>query len=69
MLFQLGNCLKSNHPQLAQEKYQAVIAEFPLSPWAPLAKAKSDAIAWFLQDQPAKLLEESKRVSPNQEVR
>jgi len=61
ILLQLGNCLKNQNPEAAREKYQSVINEFPLSPWAQLAKAKSDAIDWFLMDQPEKVLSESRK--------
>ena len=59
ILLQIGNCLKNKDPQAALEKYQTVISEFPLSQWARVAKAKSDAIDWFLKDQPEKVLNES----------
>lgn len=59
ILLQLGNCLKNKNPQAAIENYQAVIAEFPYSPWAKVAKAKSDSVSWYLKDQPDVLIKES----------
>lgn len=60
ILLQLGICLQKENPQAALEHYETVIAEFPYSPWASLAKAKSDLIRWYLKDQPEKLIVESK---------
>ena len=60
ILLQLGNCLKDKDPQAAMETYKALVAEFPHSPWAQLAKAKSDVISWYLKDQPETVLNESK---------
>ncbi len=59
-LLQLGNCLRKDNPQAALEKYKAVIVECPGSIWEDLAKAKSQMVEWYLQDQPAALIENSK---------
>jgi tetratricopeptide (TPR) repeat protein len=60
ILLQLGICLRKENPQAALENYETVISEFPYSPWAALAKAKSDLIRWYLKDQPEMLIVESK---------
>ena len=60
ILLQLGNCLTKTDPQAALENYQIVITEFPYSPWAQLAKGKSDLISWYLKDEPQTLIETSK---------
>jgi len=57
ILLQLGNCLQHQNPEAALESYRAVLAECPESPWAPLAKAKSELVSWYLQDQPKTLIE------------
>ena len=58
---QLGNCLSVRDPQTALEYYQEVIVEFSSSPWASLAKTKSDVINWQLKDQPEMLILASKQ--------
>lgn len=60
ILFQLGNCLKETDPQAALENYQMVVAEFPYSSWAQLAKEKGDYVSWYLKDNPGKLMDESR---------
>jgi len=60
ILLQLGNCLRSDDPQAAQESYQAVMTEYPDSVWAPMAKAKNELVDWYLQNQPQTLIDEMK---------
>ena len=60
ILLQLGNCLQKEDPQAALESYRAAITESPDSPWAQLAKAKSELTNWYLQDQPKTLVHNSK---------
>ena len=60
MLLQLGNCFQDKEPQTALESYRSVIVECPESPWVSLAKAKSELINWYLQDQPKTLINEVK---------
>lgn len=58
---QLGNCLKTDEPQAAMEYYQMVVVEFPTSPWAHLAKTKSELISWQVKDQPETLISAAKK--------
>lgn len=60
VLLQMGNCLKQTDPQRALENYQRVVAEYPYSPWAQLAKEKSDVVSWYLKDNPKKLMQDAR---------
>lgn len=52
IMFQLGNCLRTENPQAAIEIYKQLITEFPDSTWTELAKAREKLITWYQQDQP-----------------
>ncbi len=60
MLFQIGNCLRDDDPATAIQAYEQLIDQHPDSPWAPLAKARSELVDWYLKDAPDKLIDESK---------
>lgn len=60
LLFQTGNCLRNDDPPAAMRMYQQVLAEYPDSPWADLAKTKSELIDWYLKDTPYTLIDECK---------
>lgn len=60
LLFQIGNCLRGDDPATAIKTYGQLIDQHPDSPWASLAKAKSDLVDWYLKDAPDKLIDESK---------
>jgi len=57
ILFQIGNCLQNDDPPTAMQMYKQLIAEYPDSPWADLAKAKSKLIDWYLKDKPNTLID------------
>lgn len=59
VLFQIGNCLQNTDPTTAMQMYRQSIAEYPDSPWADLAKAKSKLIDWYQQDKPGELVAEN----------
>lgn len=67
ILFQIGNCLRNEDPPAAAKIYQQLLTEYPNSPWADLAKARSNLIAWYLKDEPAKLIAEVKRAGSEQD--
>ena len=60
VLFQIGNCLRNIDPSTATQMYGQLIAEYPNSPWADLAKAKTKLIDWYLKDKPNTLINERK---------
>jgi tetratricopeptide (TPR) repeat protein len=58
VLFQLGNCLRETDAAKAQETYTKLVAEYPDSPWAELAKAHGRLLTWYQKGpsgQPAAL--------------
>jgi len=67
ILFQIGNCLRNEDMPAAAKAYQQLITEYPNSPWADLAKARSNLIAWYLKDDPVKLIAEVKRAGSKQD--
>ena len=67
ILFQIGNCLRNEDPPAAAKMYQQLLTEYPNSPWADLAKARSNLIAWYLKNEPAKLIAEVKRAGSEQD--
>jgi len=67
ILFQTGNCLRNEDPPAAAKAYQQLLTEYPNSPWADMAKARSNLIAWYLKDEPVKLIAEVKRGGSEQD--
>jgi tetratricopeptide (TPR) repeat protein len=67
ILFQIGNCLRDIDLPAAAKAYQQLITEFPNSPWTELTKARSDLIAWYLKDEPDKLLLQVKKTTSQQD--
>jgi len=62
ILFQTGNCLRSDDLPAAAKMYGRLLAEYPTSAWADLARARGKLIDWYLKDEPQKLVVESRRV-------
>ena len=60
LLFQTGNCLRQDDPATAIQMYEQLIADYPDSPWASLAEAKSELVGWYVKDAPDKLIIEYK---------
>jgi len=58
ILFQIGNCLKDDDPNIARESYAELVRTHPNSPWAEIAKSEYGLIDWYQQDQPRKLIQE-----------
>jgi len=58
-LFQIGNCLRDDDLPTAMKMYRQLIAEYPDSPWADLAKARSKLIDWYQKDNPRVLITEN----------
>jgi tetratricopeptide (TPR) repeat protein len=67
ILFQTGNCLRNSDLPAAAKTYQQLLMEYPNSPWAEPAKARSDLIAWYLKDEPDKLLLQVKKATSQQD--
>jgi len=67
ILFQIGNCLRNEDLPAAAKAYQQLLTEYSNSPWADLAKARSNLIAWYLKDDPVKLIAEVKRAGSEQD--
>ena len=61
ILFQIGNCLRNDDMPAAAKMYQQLLTEYPNSPWAPLATARNNLIAWYLKDEPLKLIQQVKQ--------
>ncbi len=66
ILFQIGNCLRNDDLPAAAKMYQQLLTEYPNSPWANLATAQSNLIAWYLKDEPVKLMLQVKRAGSEQ---
>lgn len=56
ILFQLGNCLRETDLIRAKETYVSLIAEYPKSPWAEIAKAHGQLITWHQKTKPDRLI-------------
>lgn len=67
ILFQMGNCLRNDDMPAAAKMYQRLVIEYPNSPWVEPAKARSDLIAWYLKDEPAKLMLQVKKAPGQQD--
>jgi len=67
ILFQVGNCLRNDDMSAAAKMYQQLLTEYPSSPWAPLATARNNLIAWYLEDEPLKLIEQVKQAGSEQD--
>jgi tetratricopeptide (TPR) repeat protein len=63
ILFQIGNCLRNSDLPAAAKTYQQLLTEYPNSPWTELARARSDLIAWYLKDEPDKLMLQVKKAT------
>lgn len=61
ILFQIGNCLRNDDMPAAAKMYQQLLTEYPNSPWADMAAARNNLIAWYLKDEPLKLIAEVKQ--------
>jgi tetratricopeptide (TPR) repeat protein len=58
ILFQIGNCLCNDDMPAAAKMYQRLLTEYPNSPWAALATARNNLIAWYRKDEPFKLIQQ-----------
>jgi len=67
ILFQIGNCLWDDDMPAATKMYQRLIIEYPNSPWVEPAKARRDLIAWYLKDEPVKLMLQVKNAGSRQD--
>lgn len=67
ILFQIGNCLRNDDIQAAAKMYQQLLMEYPNSPWADLATARNNLIAWYLKDEPLKLILQVKQARSEQD--
>jgi tetratricopeptide (TPR) repeat protein len=56
VLFQFGNCLRFSKTVEAAKLYDKVIADYPESDWAKVARARNSYIAWSQQAKPEELL-------------
>jgi TolA-binding protein len=66
ILFQIGNCLRNEDLPAAAKMYRQLLTEYPNSPWADMATARSNLIAWYLKDEPVKLMLQVKRAGSEQ---
>ena len=67
ILFQIGNCLRDDDMPAAAKMYQQLLTEYSNSPWAPLATARNNLIAWYLKDEPLKLIQQVKQAGSEQD--
>jgi len=65
--FQTGNCLRNEDLPGAAKAYQQLLTEYPSSPWSDLAKVRCNLIAWYLKDEPVKLIAEVKLAGSEQD--
>ena len=59
-MFQLGNCLRAHDPSAATDAYLKLVAEYPNSPWTPLARARGRLISWENKTRPRTLIADAK---------
>jgi tetratricopeptide (TPR) repeat protein len=69
ILFQIGNCLCNDDMPAAAKMYQQLLTEYPNSPWVALATARNNFIAWYLKDEPHKLVQQIKHAGKEQHNR
>jgi tetratricopeptide (TPR) repeat protein len=67
ILFQIGNCLCNDDKPAAAKMYQQLLREYPNSPWAALATARNNLIAWYLKDEPLKLIQQVNHAGSEQD--
>jgi tetratricopeptide (TPR) repeat protein len=67
IMFQMGNCLRNDDMPAAAKMYQQLLTEYPNSPWADLATARNNLIAWYLKDEPLKLIRQVKHAGSEQD--
>jgi tetratricopeptide (TPR) repeat protein len=67
ILFQMGNCLRTDDMPAAAKMYQQLLTEYPNSPWADVATARNNLIAWYLKDEPLKLVLQVKQAGSEQD--
>ncbi len=60
ILFQIGSCLRNDDLPTALNIYRQLVMEYPDSLWTDLAKTQCQLIAWYLEDEPRKLIAECK---------
>lgn len=58
ILFQMGNCLRNRDLPAAAKIYGQFLTEHSHSPWADLANAQREFIAWCLNEKPRELIAE-----------
>jgi tetratricopeptide (TPR) repeat protein len=58
ILFQAGNCLRDDDPQMAMKMYRQLITEHPDSAWTDLAQTWDKLIDWHQKDKPRALIAE-----------
>lgn len=56
ILFQLANCLRETDQVRAKDTYMMLVAEYPASPWAEIAKAHGQFITWYQKTKPRQLI-------------
>ncbi len=67
ILFQIGNCLRKDDMPAAAKTYRQLLTEYPNSPWADMATARNNLIAWYLKDEPLKLIQQVKQPGREQD--
>lgn len=67
ILLQTGNCLRNDDLPAAAKMYQQLLTEYPNSPWADMATAQSNLIAWYLKEEPVKLMLQVKHAGSEQD--
>ena len=60
-LFQAANCLRDSDITAAAKLFTQLITEYPDSPWTESAKAQNKIILWYQQDNPDKLIAQSRQ--------
>jgi TolA-binding protein len=58
ILFQMGNCLRTDNLTEAGRMYRQLIGQYPNSPWVDLAKARLNLIDWYQTSKPQTLITE-----------
>ena len=66
IMFQIGNCLRNDDMPTAGNMYQRLLTEYPNSPWVDMATARNNLIAWYLKDEPLKLIQQAKNAGNKQ---
>lgn len=63
LLLQIGNCRKEFDPAGAATALKRLVADYPQSPWAPVAETRARLIEWYMAYEPRNMLAQDKKLA------